>query len=131
MFNSICLIFTSLNLSLNASINITHSLVYSSAVEGFLPNQSGKCAALFCQCCTFHSFNLASNDWTFESRELRSWFWPCSLIFNSDRYLVMSTINAKSHSHLLSLSSLTSFPFISMNCLTSSRSSQNLLSTFP
>ena len=86
------------------------------------PGLAWKYTALFCQSCTFHTFNLASNP-TMESRELRSWLGPCSLVFNSDGYLIMSTINTKLQSHLRSLRSLTGCLFISMNFLTTSRSS--------
>jgi hypothetical protein len=61
MFNSIYLLFTSLNLSLNASISFAHSPAYSSVVEGVCPSRVGKCTVLFLSSCTFHSLNLASN----------------------------------------------------------------------
>ena len=95
MFNSICLLFISLNLSLNALINFVHSLAYSSVVEGFCHARVGKRTVLFSSSHTFRCYNLASNCLTFESRELRDWFGPGSLILNSDRYLVMSTISSK------------------------------------
>ncbi len=70
----------------------------------------GQVTVLPVSSCNCHSFNFASNYFTFESREPRSWFGPWSLTFSCDRCLVISTIKSKSHSHLSSLSSLQVFP---------------------
>lgn len=70
--SSICLLFTSLTMSLNTLIIFTHSPAHSSVREGL---------SLLSRC-TFHSLTLPRDDFMCESKELRSRLGPCSFRFS-------------------------------------------------
>lgn len=98
MFSSVCLLFTSLYCPLNASVTQHIQVSYEAFV---LP----ECPVLLLSSLelrAFYSLYLASDDFTFESREPRNCFKPGSLMFSSERYLLISTVNARSQSRLLS-----------------------------
>ncbi len=57
--------------------------------------QSRKCKVLPLFSCICHGFKFTLNDFTFKSRQMRSWFRHWNLTFSSERYLLMFTMKAK------------------------------------
>ncbi len=79
----------------------THSLAYSAVIAGFSRKMHSVVSLLF----TCHSFKFASNDFTFRTES-----WEAGLGLGAWHsalrcYVVMSSMKARSHKHLLSLSS--------------------------
>lgn len=80
-----------------------HSLAYSDVIASFCSCKTGKYTWLSLSSYTWRRFKSVLNNVKFESRGLTSWLGPWSLRSSSKSYLVMSTMKAKSCSHLLSL----------------------------
>jgi len=119
------------NLFPNFGIKMEGTATYFSLFTGLCLADASKCMKLFAITWTCHNLSFILNALIVWNIAQISWFSPWRYMFNSFKWAIKFTKNAKSVSYFSSSSSHTNFPFDSTNYLISFLKSQNLFSILP